>query len=347
MTFTATQIDALRQNVAAALDVHSRHITIERWELSPGERSVRSWGRSLGEQFFAKTLLCEPYRVMPRITLPWDDRVPRLSRSTAEQIEIEWNTTFQLRRLAGTENIPVPMGKSLATKTIVWHGASGEVLDDMVKRQRLFVPRESARAALLEAGVWLRRVHDRSSQRSENLDLGHMVQGLRDRIRQAGQSSCLHATTALQVLESTVAEIGKPVLNVPVVLSHGDFMMANLLWNDSQRRLFIVDFENFAAVNMCQDLLSLIFDLRSQMLNPLISKRFLLSLEKSFWAGYGPIAPKIQAFVCGVASARVFYYHLPQALQKRKQKGGWARAAASVYQAFLEPSMLARCLEAM
>ena len=124
-------------------------------------------------------------------------------------------------------------------------------------------------------------------------------------------------------------------------------MMANLLWNDSQRRLFIVDFENFAAVNMCQDLLSLIFDLRSQMLNPLISKRFLLSLEKSFWAGYGPIAPKIQAFVCGVASARVFYYHLPQALQKRKQKGGWARAAASVYQAFLEPSMLARCLEAM
>jgi hypothetical protein len=347
MTLTPTQIATMRGNVAAALDVHSRYIAMERCELSPGERSIRCWGSSLGKPFFAKTLLDEPYRVMPRIHQPWGDRVPRISRSTAEQIHIEWNTTFQLRRLAGPENVPIPMGKSLARKTIVWHGAAGEVLDDMVKRQRFFVPKQSARSALFAAGVWLRRVHDRSAQRSEDLDLSQMVEGLRSRILQEGQSSHLHATTALQVLQSSFAEIGKPVLKVPVVLSHGDFMMANLLWNDVERQLFIVDFENFAAVNMCQDLLSLVFDLRSQLLNPLISKRFIVSLEKSFWAGYGPIAAELQAFVSGVASARVFYYHLPQALQKRKKKGGLARAAASVYQTFLEPSMLARCLEAM
>jgi Phosphotransferase enzyme family len=347
MTRAAKPVEALRQNVAAALDVHPRHIGVERWEVSPGGRSMRCWGSSLGTPFFAKTLLREPYCIIPRITVPWDDQGATVFRSAAEQLDIEWNTSFQLHRIAGPDNVPLPMGKSLSAKTIVWHDTGGEELDDMVKRRRLFVPRESACCALFEAGVWLRRVHDRSVQRSENLDLGEIVAGLEHRIGLAGQSRCRHATTALQALQSTIAEIGKPVLSVPVVLSHGDFMMANLLWNHARRRMIVVDFENFANASLCQDLLSLIFDLRSQLLNPLISKRFLASLEKSFWAGYGPVAPEIRAFVSGVASARVFYYHLPQALQKRKKQGGLQRAVAAVYQAFLEPSMLARCLEAM
>jgi hypothetical protein len=200
---------------------------------------------------------------------------------------------------------------------------------------------------MFEAGQWLRKLHEQSSHGNHTIDLSRTLEKLHERIELEEQISSRHAKSALKVLEDAFRRAGRNELTVPVVLSHGDFMLANLRWSKADRRLFVVDFEHFAAGSTWQDMLSLVFDLRSQLLNPLIPKRMILSLEKSFWAGYGPIAKEIVEFVNGVASARVFYYHLPQALKKRTQKGGVARATASVYRTFLEPSMLARCLEGM
>src|SRR5207248_7632474 len=131
--------------------------------------------------------------------------------------------------------------------------------------------------------------------------------------------------------QAAVDEIGTPELKLPVALSHGDFMLANLVWNKDRRQMYVVDFENFCPAVFCQDQLSMIYDLRSQLLNPLVPKQLILSLEKEFWAGYGPVDQSVLAFVNGVASARVFYFHLPRALNKRLNKGGLAGAVASLY----------------
>jgi hypothetical protein len=341
--------DILRQNIAVALEVNPRHVTLERSSFSPGMRSVRCWGQAQDKRFFAKMLLQEPYPVMPRVAVPWAATAvsSAASRSIAEQIEAEWTTTHELRKVAGPEHIAAPLGRSLATKTIVWQDAGGARLDDMVKRPRLLDAKSAgATAALSQAGRWLRTIHDKSRRGSEVINLENILAGLKKQIEHDGQSASRPALSALRALEGGFWNAKPGSLTIPTVLNHGDFMLANLRWNKAESRVFVVDFENFGIGNLCQDLISLIFDLRSQLLNPLIPKRLVRSLEKSFWSGYGPIASEIQAFVNGVATARVFYYHLPQALRKRMQKGGLAGATAGVYKTFLEPAMLARCREA-
>lgn len=334
----------LRDNIAAALDASPNHVTVERWKFSPGARSLRSWGMSLGKRFFAKTLIQDPYPVIPRAAIPWYAGItPAVtSRTHSAQIGAEWSTTSELRRLTGPDSVPAPLGMSLDTRTIVWRDTGGLRVDDMVKRPRLLDSGSPGlSAALQHAGAWLRKIHDASALGAETLNLTDVLEGLRRQVQSDGQLSSRHAQSALRVMEAAVQEAGNS-LTVPAVLSHGDFMLANLRWNQDAHRLFIVDFENFGPSHLCQDLISLIFDLRSHLLNPLVPRRLVLSLEKSFWAGYGPAAAAMKAFVGGVASARVFYYHLPQALEKRSQKGGLASATASVYRTFVEPAMLAR-----
>lgn len=332
----------LRDSVAAALDASPSHVIVERWKSSPGARSLRSWGISLGRRFFAKTLVQDPYPVMPRAAIPWCDPAAAIFRVPGVQIETEWATTRELRRLAGTDNVPAPLGMSLETRTIVWRDTGGLRVDDMVKRPRLLDSGSPGlSSALHHAGAWLRKIHDASPQACENLNPLDVLAAFRRRIESDGQLSSRHAQSALRALEAAAREAG-PSLAVPSVLSHGDFMLANVRWNKDAQRLYIVDFENFGPSQLCQDLISLIFDLRSHLLNPLVPRRLVLALEKSFWTGYGPVAPAVKAFVGGVASARVFYYHLPQALEKRSQKGGLAGATASVYRTLVEPAMLAR-----
>ena len=338
-------LSSLRENAAEALNVSPRHVMVERWKSSPGQRSIRCWGKSLGKSFFAKTLLLDPYPVMPRVALPWYDggSSNMILRPAAQQIEAEWATSQDLYR-QGEKNIAEPLGRSIAAKTIVWRDAGGSRLDDIVKRPRLLEATGSdAAAAMLQAGQWLRQLHDTSASGTTVLDLVAVCQRFRDQIRHDGQESSRHAKSALKALGAACASIGRDTLPVPQALSHGDFMLANLRWNKAVKRLFIVDFENFGSGSLCQDLITIIFDLRSQLVNPIISKKLITSLEKSFWAGYGPLSEEIMHFVNGAASARVFYYHLPQALKKRTDKGGVTAAAASVYKTFLEPAMLARC----
>lgn len=349
MTFTLKQFNIAKENVAAALDISPRHVEVHRYEWSPEKRSTRVWGNAVGGSFFAKTLITEPYQVTPRISVPWDDtstNVPIL-RPIAEQIEVEWNTTHQLRRLLNVATLPQPLGRSISTKTIVWGDVHGASFNEFVKRPRLWgsVSPELAKG-FSAAGSWLRCLHERSATgRSVVVDLGEIRQGLQARMRQSGLMSFPYAKRALQALESAIVEIGRTVFEAPAVLSHGDFMMTNLLWNAQSGQVFVVDFENFAPASVCQDLLSIIFDFRSQLLNPLIPRRLIMGLEKAFWEGYGPVAKEVRAFATGVASSRVFYYHLPRVLSTRKGQGGWGAAAASVYETFFQSSMLARCLQ--
>lgn len=340
-------VKRLRDNVAAALDVAPRHITIARTAPSPKNRSARAWGSAPGGRFFAKSLLRDPYRVMPRVTTPWDDTAVIDPRSAARQIEIEWSTTLQLQRLTGSDHIPAPIGRSAIAKTIVWQDAEGDALDDLVKRRHWTASRQALRTALRQAGEWLRTLHERSTEHEIVIDLTGMLEAMHERARKDGQLDCLYTQTAVETLQCAFDEIGQSELKMPVALSHGDFMLSNLVWNNPLHQLYIVDFEDFAPAGLCQDLLSMIFDLRSQLLNPLIPKQLILTLEDAFWEGYGPVPKPVLAFVNAIASARVSYFHLPQALDKRMKKGGLAGAAASLYKTFLQPTMLARSQEGL
>ena len=235
MTFTLKQFNIARENVAAALDISPRHIEVHRYEWSPEKRSTRVWGNALGKSFFAKTLMTDPYQVTPRISVPWDDagaNTPIL-RPIAEQIEVEWNTTHQLRRLLNVATLPEPIGRSVSSKTIVWGDVHGVSFNEFVKRPRLWGSGSPFFSkGVSAAGAWLRSLHERSlTGRSVIVDLGEMRQGLQARMRQNGLMSFPYAKRALQALESAISEIGRTVFEAPAVLSHGDFMMTNLLWN--------------------------------------------------------------------------------------------------------------------
>ncbi|HZP61777.1 MAG TPA: phosphotransferase [Terriglobales bacterium] len=335
----------MRECVAAALDLAPRHILITRIVEAPEQRSIRAWGSALGKKFFAKTLVRDPYMVMPRVTNPWGDTAAVGPRPAQTQIEIEWEKTLELQRLAGSEHIAAPLGRSLAAKTIVWQDLEAEPLDELVKRRHWTTPRSSMRAALRQAGEWLRKLHERSAATETTVDLGAMLDAFRDRACRDGQLDTIYGRSAIGALESGLEQVGRSELRVPTALSHGDFFLANLVWNKQQRRMYVIDYENFAPAVFCQDQLSMIFDLRSQLMNPLIPKSLLLSLEKEFWAGYGPVEKPVLAFINAVAAARVFYFHLPRAINKRLNKGGVVGTLTAMYKMFLEPSMVVRCTQ--
>jgi hypothetical protein len=350
MNLHPNPIDAeqLRSCAAAALQCNRRDLSIRRWEIGPGRRSACAWGQVFDKPFFSKTLLKDPFPVMLPVVAPWEEDFGSVLRSPAEQIETEWHTNLRLFRIAGPESVPTPLGKSIAHRTIVWEDVGGVRVDELFKRHLLLDSQTPAvTAALTRAGEWLRHLQQRSGGGFATLNLQDVVEQMRARLALGGSDSTRRVHHALQILQEAFAEIPSSELTVRTVLGHGDFTLANMRWNAAKERLYVVDFENFAPAHECQDLLSLIFEMRTRLLNPLVSKRSVMALENAFWSGYGPASRPIMSFIHGIASARILYFHLPQALQKRKQQGGISRATASVYSRFLAPAMLARCMEGM
>ena len=128
-----------------------------------------------------------------------------------------------------------------------------------------------------------------------------------------------------------------------MVLNHGDFTLANLLWNGT--RLSVLDFENPIVAAPFYDLLTLTFSLRRKLLNPLVSRNVVQAAEKSFWKAYGAVPSQLATFLNAVATARVLCQCSPRPAKQRRQRGWLNAAAAAVYHNVLESSMLTRCLE--
>ena len=337
----------MRDSVAAALNVRSENVKIDHWRLSPGQRSTRCWGTSLGKRFFAKTLALDPYRLVPRVAVPGKEAVANGNscRSASEQIEAEWSMTQRLRKLVGNEAVPAPLGKSIATKTVVWEQATGARMDDSVRRSRWMDHRGNAGgAALFQAGSWLKKLHNASAHREAAINCGELIRGVRELLQSQGLSSSGYASTALQLLETARHRTGGNDLLMPTVLSHGDFTLANMLWDKKASHLWIVDFEDFAERTPLHDLVTIIFDLRVLLLNPFVSRLVIRRLEKSFWEGYGNLSPEMLIWVNALACSRIFYYSLPRLSGRQARRGWLAAGMVSVYKLLLEPSMIDRCL---
>lgn len=340
--------DDVRERIACALSARTRSVTVERYRYSFSKLAACCSGKWEGKRLFAKILLADPYPVRPRFRAPWESAscaaVP--VRAIAEQIDTEWNMALKMRTLSGGRSVPVPLGRSLAARTIVWEEAGGRCLIRALKwsRWRSSLARAGAKA-LFQAGTWLRSVHEASHQGMEVIEARHLIQTASGLSRQKQVAGGHYEKMVSRILEASLVDIGEAgEFSVPVALTHGDFCLSNLIWDTTERRLAVIDFELSAFRPAYFDLFALIADLRSALLNPLIPRSVIQVWEQSFLRGYGPIPARVIAFVKALALARLFYHHFPR-LQTRRERRGWIGGVnAQLYRAFLERKVITQRL---
>jgi Ser/Thr protein kinase RdoA (MazF antagonist) len=233
----------------------------------------------------------------------------------------------------------------------VYEEVNGLRVDSLVKDRLVnwFQVRDpngkSVEAALVEAGAWLRTLHDSTSQGFERIESGKVIEDLRALVRKKQMETSSYAALALKALEFTPLELGaKACVRVPVALNHGDFTLPNLLWNDDHHHLWVIDFELSAVRPILHDLCTMIFDLRKHLLHPLTSPQAIELFEKAFWKGYGAIPDNLLAFTNALATTRLFYHTLPKLRDWRKQRGLWAGIKASLYNRVFEPVLVRHLL---
>ena len=345
--FDIERPDDVKERVACALSVGSNGLTIGRIGHSPSGLAARCTGEWKGRRFFAKILLADPYPIPDRFNVPWESSSTSVApvRQVSEQIEVEWEMTRKMRALAGGNFVPEPLGMSIPARTIVWEEACGVRLDRAVKWsrwKRSFA--EQGIHAMLQAGMWLRRVHDASDAGTEAVDMSVIISRASEFARENRPNISDYERAVPKVLEAAVSEIGS-VFHVPVAFTHGDFCLSNLISESANGRVAIIDFELCKVRPVYHDLFALLSELYSQFLNPLVPKSVIQSWEKAFWEGYGPASTEIKAFARALALARIFYHDLYRLLTRRKRKGWIAGLNAQLYRMLLEPIVLTRRLD--
>ena len=336
----------LCERVALTLNVSPKVTNVERCRFDDLRSRLYCWGSSMGMRFFAKVFLEELCRFGSPSMVPTKEGIFRNFevRSVEDQIDTEWNATNQLKALAGLANIPAPVAKSHTAKTIVWEEAGGRRLDYFVAWSRLTDPKGSATAAaMFSAGAWLRKVHDAFPPREEELDFSGLIETIPNLVQ--GEPSYKYARIVTKLLErALVIAGGTGKLLVPVVFSHGDFCLPNLMWDKKLTQLSIFDFENSGHRSICHDLATIVFSLRGSLLYPLIPKPVVVSSEKSFWAGYGSITSEMFVCIDALVSFRIFFGLLARLSTRKKRRGWLAGLTALAYRALLEDYVITRRL---
>jgi len=339
----------IRERIACALCAKTRAVTIDRYGYNTSRLAMCCSGKWKGKRLFAKILLADPYPIPPRFRAPWESpsRSATPVRPITKQIETEWDMTIEMLRLAGGRSVPVPLGRSLAARTIVWEKADGACLVGTLKWSRWRSSMAKAGAeALLKAGSWLRSVHEASRQGTELIEAHDLIQTAIGLSRQNQRNGSHYENMAAKILEASLMEMGGTGnFEVPVALTHGDFCLSNLLWKPEGKQLAVIDFELSGSRPVYYDLFALSADLRAMLLNPMIPKSVIQLWEQSFWQGYGPTSTEVVTFVKALALARVFYYHFSRLLTRRERKGLIGGINAQLYRTFLERRVIAHRLD--
>ena len=200
---------------------------------------------------------------------------------------------------------------------------------------------------MLQAGSWLRTVHESSFQGYENIEISQAVDALRALAHRKGAEFRTYAGLACQALESTRRDLSpRTSLRVPVALNHGDFSLPNLIWGEAGKRLWVVDFEHSSQRPIIHDLCTLIATLRFRLLMPFTAPRVVRRLEEAFWKGYGPTAKEIRTLVSGLSCAWLFYHILPRLSTLRERRGWRGGIKAVLYKSLFQRFMMARIIRA-
>lgn len=348
-TDTALQgTNDIKERIACALSTKTDTIKIGRWQHNRSKHVLFCSGKWKGKSFFAKILLADLFSIPAPFKTPWEASHLsfRPTRTVGELIETQWNMTIKMHSLSGSHSVPVPLGKSLAARTIVWEEAGGISLNRALKcsRWKSSVPKIGEKA-LFQAGAWLKKIHEASYQGKKLLEAPALIQSASGLAWQEEGPARHYKRIASGILEAMLTEMGEPgTLEVPVGFTHGDFCLSNLLWETTGRQLAVIDFELSGLRPVYYDLFAMIADLRAKLLNPLIPKSAIQSWEQSFWQGYGPISVQLKTFVRGLALASVFYERFPRLLMRRERKGYISGLNARLYRTILEDTMISRRL---
>lgn len=339
----------IRDRIACALCTRTPSVTLEWYGYNTSRLAVCCSGQWKRKRLFAKILLADPYPIPPRFRAPWEVS-PRTTvpvRAVTEQIDTEWNMTIKMLRLSGGRSVPVPLGRSLAARTIVWEKADGTSLVRALKWSRWrSVMAKGGAEALFKAGSWLRSIHEASRQGMEIIEARDLIQTAIGMSRQNDRNGGRYGSMASKILETSLTEMGETGnFEVPLALTHGDFCLSNLLWKTTGKQLAVIDFELSGLRPIYYDLFALIADLRAMLLNPIIPKPVIQLWEQSFWRGYGATSTKVMAFVKALALARVFYYHFSRLLTRRERKGLIGGINAQLYRTFLEDRIITQRLD--
>ncbi len=335
----------VRCRIASALNVSRQTINLKNLRYGYSGLILRSSGIVAGKQFFAKTFLVDPYPIPPRFATPGEEVAAQkqLFRPVDVQLNAEWTAAKQMYSLMGGQEIPTPMGVSVENRTLVFEEVDGIRMDRFVRSRWRSSRAMRAAAAMVQAGKWLRALHDSSLQGSETVDLGEIAVDLDNLFRKMALEDSLYETYAAQTLEFAFQECyPRTALRIPVALNHGDFTLPNLLWCREAWHLWVIDFELSARRPILHDLCTIVFDLRRRLLHPLTSPLVIKELENSFWRGYGVIPKELLVLVNALATARIFYSSLPR-ISTLRQRRGWVGGMKSVlYKMFFQPLMLER-----
>ena len=173
----------LRKGIASALGTAPAAILIDGIEVRTDVTPLfYVWGSSRGASFFAKVFPAAEYSTAPRMETPWDlsshpttllGRARRGSRrSVRERTSFErsaalimflssWKIRDRDERLSGRESME--------------SGSTGRRSLDFSKESRA-----TATKALVQAGNWLRQIHDSSLQTVLSVDMSQVFDTLRE-----------------------------------------------------------------------------------------------------------------------------------------------------------------------
>jgi hypothetical protein len=296
-------------------------------------------GHTGGQKFFAKVFVADMHPLLPYQQPLWNDHAgSSWDRRAADEVELEWYFTNQFRSFAGANCVPAPLAKSLVEKTIVWEQLSGSRLDRLFRGWLGSTASGGAlNQSLFEAGVLLRKVHDRSVSGSENVCIADVTRRARELMGELGDSRCV--AISLRRLETELSGIEEH-FQVPVALSHGDFCLPNLIYRRDTRTVFLVDFEHAASRPVLADLVSMICSLRTRLLNPFPRRALVEAAEQSFWAGYGRVSEDWGRFVNAVAGWQVLFRGLMAPASGSQRRLGTflrRRAYETLFQKFVAP----------
>ncbi|MCX4666473.1 aminoglycoside phosphotransferase family protein [Streptomyces sp. NBC_01381] len=149
---------------------------------------------------------------------------PKLHRREVDAYE-KWTATL------GAGRAPSLAAADSTERTIVVTGVPGVSLDT------LRLPAEQEREAYRQAGQLLARLHAVESERPQPVDAPAWDSVLSKRLDGAGGLVPSDVLTLLHALAEQPPAPGRQVL------CHGDFMPKNWLWDASEQRLRIIDFE--------------------------------------------------------------------------------------------------------
>ena len=344
----ASVVEELQCRVAAAMNIAPEIVNIEGHRTGFPGFMLWCWGTAAGARLFAKIFLADPYPIPPRFATPWEELEgpENPQRAVEEQVNVEWNMIQEMRSVVGAQNIPAPLGHSVGDRTLVVEEVRGQRMDSFVNwgwpsRRKA----RSVEAAMLQAGSWLRTAHESSFQGYETVDITGAADALLALARRKKVEIAPYAGLALKVLESTRRNLNpRTSLRVPVALNHGDFSLPNMIWDDTSKQLWVIDFEHSSYRPILHDLCTLIATLRYRLLLPFTSPRVVGILEEAFWRGYGPTAKEIRTLVNGLSCAWLFYHIFPRLSTLRERRGWRGGLKAFLYKSLLQRFMMARIL---